>query len=107
MEATKVKSAVVVLSETIGEYELTANVNVNDGSDMMMQQNGSISNGEVKNGTGRVGTFSSANAVNLSTNYNVEDANERLEIHQAVQQFVQSAREYIKTSTISIENNEA
>lgn len=106
MEATKVKSAVVVLSETIGQYALTANVNINDGSDMMMQQSGSISNGEVRKDGNRVGTFSSSNAVSLTTNYSIEDADVRLEIHQAVQQFVQNAREFIKSSTIKVENNE-
>lgn len=107
MNVTKVKTAIVALQEANGTLEISADVIKTTEAPMFSpSENGSISNGEVRKDGNRVGTFSSSNAVSLTTNYSIEDADVRLEIHQAVQQFVQNAREFIKSSTIKVENNE-
>lgn len=101
MKVEKVKSAVISLSETIGDFQMRADVSINDGSEYTMPKNGSITNGEVLHGTNIVGTFVSQSASTLSENYAVEDADLRMEVHKAVQQFCVTTREMMLSVNIN------
>ena len=93
-------AATVSVSATHVDYEVKAEVAVNNRKDITASDNGRITNGSVNRDGKTVATFSFYTAP--SVNFYVTDNTEQSTVLAIVQEYCEIARQTVETSVISI-----
>lgn len=103
MNVTKVKTATVALQEANGAFEISADVTMTTEAPMFSpSENGSISNGTVRENNNDLANFHSSSADKLTVNFTTADSEKRSEIQEAVTTFCVNAREFINNASVNI-----